>query len=282
MSDVNHAPTGFRTTTRLEINDVSLAVHRVGRGAPLVCCSAIGHDCHDFDELAARLSDRFELICIEWPGHGQSGDDRRPASPARYADLLVAALDQLQLPAPILLGNSIGGTASILYASRRPVRALVLCDSGGLVEITPTVARVCRIHERFFAAGERGAFWFGPAFRAYYRLVLTQPAASAQRRRIAAGARQRARVFREAWASFGTASADVRHVAAALTVPIWVAWAETDRTIPLRYCLPAIRRLQHATVSTFKAGHTPFLEQPAAFVDAFLQFVARVPAVVGR
>src|SRR5262249_38634461 len=265
-------------TTHIVADGVSLAVHRAGRGQPIVCLSAIGHDRGDFDGLTARLADMFELICIEWPGHGDSGADTRPVSAARYADLLVSALDGLQLDAPILLGNSIGGTASILCASRRPVRAVVLCDSGGLVEITPMVARICRIHERFFAAGERGAGWFGPACRAYYRMVLTQPAAAAQRRRIAAAAPQRARLFREAWASFGAASADIRDVAAALVVPIWVAWATKDRTVPLSYCLPAIRRLKNATLTTFRAGHAPFLEQPDAFADGFLRFVARLPA----
>jgi len=202
-----------------------------------------------------------------------------PSAPARYADLLVAALDQLGLDAPILLGNSIGATASILCASRRPVRALVLCDSGGLVEITPMVARICRLHERFFAAGEHGARWFGPAFRVYYRFVLTQSAAAGQRRRIAAGAPMRAKLLREAWASFGAASADIRDVAAALAVPIWAAWGDHDRTVPLSYCLPAIHRLQNATVSTFNAGHSPFLEQPDAFTDGLLNFAATLPAV---
>jgi pimeloyl-ACP methyl ester carboxylesterase len=277
LLDVSQVP---RSTTRIVADGVSLACHRIGRGVPIVCLSAIGHDCHDFDALAARLSDRFELVCIEWPGHGDSGEDRQSVSASRYAELLVAALDQLQLDGPILLGNSIGGTASILYASRRPVRGVVLCSSGGLVEITPNVARICRVYERFFAAGERGAWWFAPAIRLYYRMVLTQPAATAQRRRIIAGAPTRARLFREAWASFGAANADIRDVASALVVPVWVAWADKDRTIPLKYCLPAIRRLKHATVNTFKAGHAPFLEQPDAFTDSFLQFVSRLPATV--
>ena len=270
-----------RRTTRIVADGVSLAVHRIGRGAPVVCLHALGHDRRDFDRLAARLSDRFELVCIEWPGHGESGDDPLPAAAARYADLLVAALDQLELGAPILIGNSVGGAASVLYASRRPVRGLVLCGTGGLVEVTPTVTRICRIYERFFAAGERGAWWFGVVFQAYYRIVLTQPAARAQRRRIVAGIGQRARLLREAWASFGEPGADIRDIAAGLPVPIWVAWADKDRTIPLKRCLPAIRRLKNATVSTFKAGHTPFLEQPDAFAHGFLQFVAQLPTPTG-
>jgi 4,5:9,10-diseco-3-hydroxy-5,9,17-trioxoandrosta-1(10),2-diene-4-oate hydrolase len=270
-----------RSTTRVVGDGVSLAVHRIGRGAPIVGLTALAHDAHDFDAFAALVSDRYELVCIEWPGHGESGDDPQPASAARYGDLLVAVLDQLGLESPVLIGNSIGGAAAISYASRRPVRGLVLCDSGGLVEVTPFVARFCRIFERFFSAGERGAPWFGLALWAYYHIVLTQPAASAQRRRIIAGGRLRAPLLRQAWRSFGQPSADIRDVAASLNVPIWVAWARRDRTIPLSKCLPAIHRMKAVTLSTFKGGHTPFLEQPAAFTRGFLEFVGRLPASAG-
>src|SRR5262245_55365383 len=276
------APTTIaRRTARIVVDGVALSVHRTGHGEQNVCLSAIGHDAHDFDELARRVSDRFELIAIEWPGHGDSGSDRQPVSALRYAELIVAALDRLRLDAPILLGNSIGGAVAILCASRRPVRGVVLCGSGGLVDVTPLVKRVCRLYERFFAAGERGAWWFGPAFRGYYRLVLTEPAAAIQRRRIADGAPRRANLFREAWASFGSPSADIRHVAAGLVVPIWAAWGDHDRTVPFKFCLPAIRSWKNATLSTFNAGHAPFLEQPDAFADGLLAFVSRLPAPFG-
>ena len=154
-----------------------------------------------------------------------------------------------------------------------PVRGLVLCDAGGLVEVNRTVAAFCALFERFFAAGERGAWWYPRAFAAYYRLVLPRPEAAAQRRRIVARARALSSVLREAWASFGTPGADIRDLAANLDIPIWIAWARRDRVIPLRSCRPAIDRMRHATLDTFDAGHTPFLEQPAAFARGFVAFI---------
>jgi 4,5:9,10-diseco-3-hydroxy-5,9,17-trioxoandrosta-1(10),2-diene-4-oate hydrolase len=68
-------------------------------------------------------------------------------------------------------------------------------------------------------------------------------------------------------------NADIRDVAANLEVPIWVAWAAHDRVIPLRSCRPAIERLRRASLDTFDAGHTPFLEQPDAFARGFVAFV---------
>jgi 4,5:9,10-diseco-3-hydroxy-5,9,17-trioxoandrosta-1(10),2-diene-4-oate hydrolase len=258
---------------------VSLSVKRFGRGMPVVCLAAVGHDALDFAPLAKRVGDRCELICIEWPSHGDSGADHQPAGAARYCELIDGALRVLAIDRPVILGNSIGGAVAILYAARHPVRGLVLCDSGGLVEVTRAIAIFCKGFERFFAAGERGAWWYPSAFAAYYRIVLPQRAAAEQRRRIVARARDLANILREAWASFGTPAADIRRAAASLDVPIWVAWAERDRVIPLRACLPAIERLRNAKLDTFDAGHTAFLEQPDAFARGFRDFLAHLPPV---
>lgn len=259
---------------RIVIDGATLAVYRTGRGPAVVCLNALAHDAHDFDAFAERVGDRYEVICIEWPGHGASGADAQPASAARYADLLAGALDELGVDRPILVGNSIGGAAAILCASRRPVRGLVLCNSGGLVEITPLVARFCAVFERFFAAGERGAAWFDLAFRIYYQFVLPTRVARSQRHRIVSGARERAPLLRQAWKSFGEPEADLRSVAAGLDIPIWVAWARDDLTIPLSFVLPAVGRLKRATISRFKGGHSAFMEDPDAFARAFLLFAS--------
>jgi len=261
----------------IDVDGVRLAVTYSGSGAPVVCLNAIGHDAQDFAPLAARIGDRFEFICIEWPGHGDSGTDREGASAARYAQLLGGALQTLAVDAPIIIGNSIGGAAAVRYASRHPVRALVLCDSGGLVAVTPTIARFCGLFSRFFAAGARGAAWYPRAFAWYYRLVLPTPAAAHQRKRIVARARALAPTLRDAWASFGRPDADIRDVAAELDVPIWVAWARRDKVIPLAACRPAIERMRRARIDTFDAGHAAFLEQPDAFAQGFVAFVASLP-----
>jgi pimeloyl-ACP methyl ester carboxylesterase len=268
-----HAKPAFRTET-LAIDNVPISIKRAGRGIPIVCLAATGHDAYDFAPLAARIGSNFELVCVEWPNHGDSGADSQSASAIRYAELVEGVLWQLSIRDPIIIGNSIGGAAAIHYAARRPVRALILCDSGGLVEVDAKVARICRLFERFFAAGERGAWWFPTLFALYYRMVLQKPAAAGQRRRIVSQARRLAPTIRQAWASFGTREADVRALSANLDIPIWVAWARYDRVIPLSYCLPAIKSLKNAKVDMFDAGHTAFLEQPDQFAEKFEQFVA--------
>ena len=264
------------TLSILTIDGVRLAVDRVGAGPAVVCLSAVGHDARDFDGLAERLGQQFEFIRIEWPGHGRSGPDHEPAAPARYAALLSGVLAQIGVAEPILIGNSIGGAVAIRHAASHPVRGLVLCDSGGLLAVDQAVRRFCRLFEAFFAAGERGAAWFGPAFALYYRLVLPSRAARDQRRRIIANGRRLAPLLRQAWASFGQADADIRDLAAGLETPIWVAWARSDHVLPLSLCRPALAQLRDHSLTLFAGGHTPFLEQPEAFAEGFKRFAARL------
>ena len=209
------------------------------------------------------------------PGQGRSGPDREPASAARYATLLSGLLAALHVEHPILIGNSIGGAAAILHASRHPVKAVVLCNSGGLLEVTPSITRACNAMSAFFAAGARGAWWFPLAFWLYYTLlVLPTAAARPQRRRIIAAHHETAAVLRDAWQSFGKSDADLRDLAASLDVPVWVAWARGDRIIRLSACLPAIHRMRRARVTRFRGGHSAFLEQPQEFARALQFFLA--------
>jgi pimeloyl-ACP methyl ester carboxylesterase len=92
----------------------------------------------------------------------------------------------LHLPAVVLLGNSIGGAVSIRYVSQQPerVKAIVLCDSGGLGPPGPVGHIFIGVFVQFFAAGRRGASWFPWAFDRYYRKVLLKPAAHEERDRI--------------------------------------------------------------------------------------------------
>ena len=257
----------------IEVDGVRLAYSREGRGPAVVCLHAIGHGGRDFDAFTRAVRDQFELIRIDWPGQGRSGPDARSPSAARYAELLAGVIAHLKIERPIIVGNSIGGAAAMIYASSRPVAALVLCDTGGLIEVTPEIARACSALSRFFAAGARKAWWFKPAFWAYYRfLVLPSSPAREQRKRIIAAGYEIAPVLRDAWTSFGDNKADLRELAEGLEVPVWFAWATGDRIIRLKACLPAIETMKNARLTKFGGGHAPFLERPKPFAKAFRAF----------
>jgi pimeloyl-ACP methyl ester carboxylesterase/uncharacterized membrane protein YphA (DoxX/SURF4 family) len=264
-----------RGSPRIVVDGVALAVSRQGKGPPLVCLHATGHGGGDFTALEAAVSGRFEVIRVDWPGQGRSGEDRKPASAERYAQLLEGVLAELGVRNPIVLGCSIGGATALLYARRQPVRALVLCNSGGLAPVTPFVRRCCGYMAGVFAAGAHGAWWYKAFWSWYYRfLVLPSAAAADQRRRIVDAAYETAPMVAQAWRSFGGSEADLRELAAGLEVPVWVAWATGDKVIPLRQCMPAIRRMRQASLTCFGGGHAAFLERPREFAEGLVKFCA--------
>jgi 4,5:9,10-diseco-3-hydroxy-5,9,17-trioxoandrosta-1(10),2-diene-4-oate hydrolase len=261
----------------ITVAGVELAVMREGKGPPLVCLHAVGHGGGDFAALTAALRDEYELIRIDWPGQGRSPASVAPSA-ARYGALLIALLDQLGIANPTLLGNSIGGGAAIHYARARPVRALILCDSAGLLRVDAITRAFCGMFAGLFAAGARGARWFMPLFAFYYRRFVL-PREREQRERIIASGYEIAALLRDAWRSFAEPSADLRDEVARLEAPVWIAWARHDRVIPLSLCRPAIERIPNAKLSSFDAGHAAFLEQPSAFIAGFRAFMAAVPQV---
>ncbi|GGE24085.1 alpha/beta hydrolase [Primorskyibacter flagellatus] len=259
---------------RVPVLGTEVAVRVCGEGPDLLCLHATGHDGADFDGIAAAFGDRYRVLAPDFPGHGQSGEMSAAADARVYAEVAAGVIDALCDAPPVVLGNSIGGAAAILLAHEGRVRALVLCNPGGLIPLTPTVRRVTRMFSRFFAAGARGAWWFVPAFRLYYRSVL--PGARVRRREISRTVANRAGVLSQAWESFGRDDADLRAAAAALDVPVLIAWARSDKAIRLDVCRPAIARIPDHRLHLFRGGHAAFLEDPEAFMPVLGEFLENI------
>ena len=81
--------------------------------------------------LAGALSDRFHLVAFDARGRGESAWD---AGRNYYTDAYVADLESIVaaygLERVVLLGHSMGGTTSYVYAARNPerIRALIVED----------------------------------------------------------------------------------------------------------------------------------------------------------
>lgn len=254
-------------------DDIAYIDH--GRGPVLVCLHAIGHAADDYEAMIATLSDRYRCIAVDFPGHGASSVGSQPASADYYASVTQALLAQLGIECCMLVGNSIGGAAALIVAERMPatVKALVLCNPGGIFERSVVTRQAATVFSRVFAQGEKRAAWFKTFFSMYYRLVLKNPVAKTRRNEITALAYECARVNREAWQSFAAPESDLRQRARQLPQPILVAWATQDRVNRLGLNLPTIRTLRHAVLKTYRAGHSAFLECPEQFNQDFNAFV---------
>lgn len=277
MDESKRAAVGAASPCKTAVVDgVRLAYVDEGVGLPLVCLHAVGHGAGDFEPLRQRLRGRRRVVALDWPGHGRSADDPQPTSARRYAELLPGFLDAAGIDSAVLLGNSIGGAAAVRFAAAHParVRGLVLANPGGFDRADALARFSIRAMVAFFDAGARGARWFPLAFAAYYRLVLSRPAAAAQRARIVASAEEIAPVLAQAWRSFGEPEADLRPLAPRVACPTLLAWARGDRINQLARCRAGIERFPNARLVTFRGGHAAFLEDLDAFAPVLEEFLA--------
>ena len=84
-------------------------------------------------EVAARLSDRFGVIAVDLPGHGDSPCPDDPDAFTRDAALadIDEILETLDAPA-VLVGHSLGGYLALAHAPTRPniARGIVVLNTG--------------------------------------------------------------------------------------------------------------------------------------------------------
>lgn len=131
----------FITANRLKLHYIDYGTE----GMPwLVCIHGLTGNAHNFDALAPHLTKRYHVISVDVRGRGDSqwGPPAEYA-PANYAPDLAAMLDGLGIQRASLIGTSMGGIISIVFAGGWPdrVERLVINDIGP--EIDPVgMARI--------------------------------------------------------------------------------------------------------------------------------------------
>ncbi|WP_103333436.1 alpha/beta fold hydrolase [Pseudotabrizicola formosa] len=126
----SHPPTGQFVT----VEGVRVHLQVAGSGPDLVMIHGANGNLREFTfALMEQLSRRYRVIAVDRPGLGYSdpvpGDQ---ASVAAQARLLRAAVEQLGASAPIVLGQSYGGSVALAWALQSPPAALVLVSSPSL------------------------------------------------------------------------------------------------------------------------------------------------------
>jgi esterase len=111
-----------------------------GDGPPLVMLHGLSGHARTWDHTAAALSDRYRVLALDQRGHGDSDWAPQYGIGPMTADLL-AFMNALQLPEVTLMGLSMGGIVSFVFAAAHPgrVRRLMVLDIGP--EIAPVGAR---------------------------------------------------------------------------------------------------------------------------------------------
>jgi len=102
-------------------------------GVPLLLLHGFGNEAHIWDDFAPAVAPYYRTLALDHRGHGDSDWDAE----ARYdLDALARDVDAvcraLAIERTVVVGHSLGGRVSMLFASRHPERmaGLVIVDIG--------------------------------------------------------------------------------------------------------------------------------------------------------
>jgi pimeloyl-ACP methyl ester carboxylesterase len=209
---------------------------------------------------------------LDLPGFGRSDESDVLYSPDRYVEAL-RALTQQRIGRPFhLVGHSMGGAISLLFAGTYPdnVERLVLADVAGILHRHALAEHLAYLTERKAPVSGRGAR--GPvglvtgALKQTLRAVDVSPrsliSSDLARNKLLGNDPQTVAALTLVEFNFGPAAAAVR-------APTLLIWGRNDNVAPLRTADVLAARISGASLRILEgSAHVPMSTEPDAFVDA--------------
>lgn len=242
---------------------------RTGAGEPVLLIHPFFLSHHSWRPVAERLP-QYDVLAVSMPGHyGGPGVSWR-ARFEHLVDHVEAELDRVGWDTAHVVGNSLGGWATLELARRGRARsATAIAPAGGYDTLT---LRDAAMVMGFAAAaiGRRPARVVNLLPRLPQALLPPLRAVAHDPRLIApADARHVVRCALGATHPFQVLAACARSIPAPgledIDVPVHLVFAERDVVIPPRLYAPYFTdRIAHARVTTLSGlGHCPQVEDPA-------------------
>lgn len=110
--------------------EIAVTIHD-GSGPHMLMIHGIGSSRRDFANVVPALSEFCQPVTLDLRGHGDSSRPNRGYHYDDYVRDLDQVLDSLNLDLPIVLGHSLGGIITLLWASTHAdaTRAIIIEDS---------------------------------------------------------------------------------------------------------------------------------------------------------
>lgn len=229
-----------------------------------------------WDGWAPPLSDRFQVIALDLPGHGLTGTiPSNDYSQAAMAEFLLAFANKLKLNRFAIVGNSMGGDVAAHFSEVHPdrVSALILMDAAGAQTETRARLNLKGTAANILIASHLVAIlppcWLFPAAPHHWDSTsICGNSATWQMARMPGSRRAILEHYRLppdyfVWAHAG-----------AIKAPTLIQWGEDDRVIPIASAYAWRGAIHGSKLKSYAhSGHLVMLDAPvqsAADAKAFL------------
>lgn len=238
-------------------------------GAPLLVLGAsLGTSSVLWEDAVAALAERYRVVVVDMPGHGEAAPAREPFTIGEIADAVARAVEDLGERHILYAGVSLGGAVGLELLLRHPglVRAAAIIASGAMlgepqgwrdraaqVRAQSTSTLIIQSAQRWFAPGsiERNPVITG---RLLHALQDTDDESYA--------------LCCDALADY-----DVRHLLGDIAVPVLAVWGVHDEVTPersLRLIAEGVR--DGRAVGLAEASHLPPADDADGTAAVLLSF----------
>lgn len=114
------------------IDKIDIACFDYGKGGDSILLLHGWGQSHTFwNDIIVELRDSYHIYSLDLPGFGLSDEPKSIWNIDDYATFIHQFIVKLAINDPIIIGHSYGGRIAISYASRYPVKKMVLYSTGG-------------------------------------------------------------------------------------------------------------------------------------------------------
>jgi pimeloyl-ACP methyl ester carboxylesterase len=151
---------------------MKITYQRAGTGPSVLLIHGVGGNAHNWDHIAGKLRDRYDVIAMDLRGHGGSDLITGPVDAHDLARDAVQVLDEVGVATCAVVGFSLGGAVAQALTLDYPQRVNRLAVIGTVSGRTPQEQAKARDRIRFLEEQGLAALvegnrerWFTDAFR---------------------------------------------------------------------------------------------------------------------
>ncbi|WP_246046992.1 alpha/beta fold hydrolase [Leptospira ognonensis] len=251
-----------------------IAYYTKGKGPKLILLHAAGHDHRDFDAILPALISKYQVISLDWPGHGKSEwSSSEEISAVFFPTLLREFLEKKAPEGSILMGNSIGGYASLKLALEQPnlVKGLILVDTGGMNELDISSKAFIKLKSNIWFTS---MIWnFFPKF--YTKIENVHTNQMLDRIKKAKLEPKAVETNASLWKSFLDENYNLRNFVSQISQPTLIVWGKNDPVIYPKFGRDLHDKISDSEFELLDTGHIPFAEDPERFLQILFGFLSK-------